>query len=54
MQKFLLPSLLIFLALTLNSCELVGDIFQAGFSVGIFVVVAVIALILFFVYKFKK
>jgi hypothetical protein len=40
--------------LCLSGCEAIGDIFQAGFSVGIFVVIAVIAIILFFVFKAKK
>ncbi len=54
MQRILLPSLLLFLAVSLNSCELIGDIFQAGFSVGVFVVILVIVLILFFVFKARK
>lgn len=54
MQKFLLPSMLFFLAISLNSCELIGDIFKAGFSVGVFVVIAVIALIVFFVMRSRK
>lgn len=54
MQKFLLPSLLFFLAVSLSSCELIGDIFKAGFSFGIFVVLAVIALIVFFVFRARK
>ena len=32
-------------AMTLTSCELIGDIFQAGMWVGIILVVAVVALI---------
>jgi hypothetical protein len=54
MKKFLLTSLLFFLAISLNSCELIGDIFKAGFSVGVFVVIAVIALIVFFVMRSRK
>ena len=54
MQKILLTSLLLVLAVSLNSCELIGDIFQAGFSVGVFVVIAVIVLILFFIFRAKK
>ncbi|MBC7936531.1 MAG: hypothetical protein H7Y86_14370 [Rhizobacter sp.] len=54
MQKILLPSLLLMLVASLSSCELVGDIFQAGFSVGIFVVVAIVAIILFFVFRARK
>lgn len=54
MQKLFLPSLLLLLATSLSSCELIGDIFQAGFSVGVFVVIAVIVLILFFVFRARK
>lgn len=54
MQKALLPTLLILFVTTLSSCELIGDIFKAGFSVGVFVVILVIALILFFVFRARK
>ena len=37
-----------------TGCELVGDIFEAGVSVGIFIVIAVIAIIIWIVYKLKK
>ncbi len=33
--------------MSLSSCELVGDIFKAGMGFGIFLVVAVVALIIF-------
>jgi len=35
----------------LSSCELIGDIFQAGMYVGIFIVIAVIVLIVWIVRK---
>ncbi|MFL9844451.1 hypothetical protein [Flavobacterium rhizosphaerae] len=38
----------------LTGCELVGDIFQAGIGVGIFIVIAVIALIIWLISKFRK
>lgn len=34
-----------------TSCELIGGIFKAGVGVGIFIVVAVLAIILFIVSK---
>ena len=37
--------------LTMNSCEVIGGIFKAGMGVGIFIVVAIIAVILFAVSK---
>jgi hypothetical protein len=52
MKKYsLMAGLLGAMSLTLTSCEIIGDIFQAGMFVGIFVVVAVIALIIWLVRK---
>lgn len=39
---------------TLTSCEVIGDIFQAGMAVGIFVVIAVIVLIIWLISRFRK
>ena len=44
---FLVASLL----LTLSSCQAIGDIFKAGMGFGIFLVVAVIAIIIFVIAK---
>jgi len=42
----LLRLIFVFLAaVTLTGCEVIGDIFQAGMAVGIFLVIAAIALI---------
>lgn len=40
--------------LTMNSCEVVEGIFKAGMGVGIFIVIAVIAVILFIISRFFK
>ncbi|MFA6151127.1 MAG: phosphatidate cytidylyltransferase [Chitinophagaceae bacterium] len=37
--------LLIMLSVSLTSCEIIGGIFKAGVGVGIFIVVAIIAVI---------
>jgi hypothetical protein len=37
-----------------TGCELVGDIFQAGMAVGIFVVIAVVVLIIWLISRFRK
>ncbi len=37
--------------LTLSSCQVIGDIFKAGVGVGIFIVVAVIAVVIFIIAK---
>ncbi len=55
MKKFAPKFLLIFiLSLTLTSCELLGDIFQAGMAIGIFLVVAIILLIWWIVRKLRR
>lgn len=45
--------LLLLFALSLSGCEIIGDIFAAGFWVGIIVVIAVIALIVWLVAKVR-
>lgn len=45
---FLLITLIM---LTLTSCEVVGDIFSAGFYTGLFVVLAVIVLLIWLIGK---
>ncbi len=45
---------LVFLAtLPLAGCEMIGDIFQAGLAVGVFLVVALVAVIAFVVAKIR-
>lgn len=52
MQKRINRLLMLFLVLfSFTSCEVVGGIFKAGMGVGIFIVIAVIALILWIVSK---
>ncbi len=46
--------MLALVSILFTSCELIGDIFQAGMSVGIFLVIAVIVLIIFVVSKFRS
>ena len=42
---------IMFLLLSLSSCAVIGGIFKAGMGVGIFIVIAVIALIIFIAAK---
>jgi hypothetical protein len=44
----------ILLLLTVTSCEVIGDIFSAGVYTGIFIVVLIIAVIIFIVVKLGK
>ena len=53
-MKNLLYTALLFMMVTLSSCELIGDIFKAGVWVGILIVVGIIALILFLISKARK
>lgn len=39
---------------TMTSCELIGDIFGAGFYTGIFVVVLIIAVLIYIVLRMRK
>ncbi|MBF6607601.1 MAG: hypothetical protein ITG00_02560 [Flavobacterium sp.] len=55
MKNFVPKLLLLFLVFsTITSCELIGDIFQAGMVIGIFIVVAIILLIWWIVRKMRR
>lgn len=43
--------MLVLVSLTVTSCEVVEAIFKAGMGVGIFIVIAVIAVIVFIISK---
>jgi hypothetical protein len=53
-MKHLISLSILLMLLTLTSCELIGDIFGAGFYTGIFVVVLVIAIIAFLIFKIRR
>lgn len=44
---------LLFAVTLLSSCELAGDIFKAGAYTGIFIVVVIIALVIWLLSKFR-
>jgi hypothetical protein len=44
----------LFAGIALSGCELIGDIFQAGMAVGVFLVIAVIALVIFLIGKVRR
>jgi hypothetical protein len=55
MKNFTARLLALFVVLfSFTSCEVIGDIFKAGMGVGIFLVILVIALIVWAVSRFKK
>jgi len=52
--SFLTAFILLFLLTTLSSCEAIAGIFKAGMGFGIFLVIAVVALIAFIAMKVGK
>ena len=55
MKTYLNRALLLMVVLfTVSSCEVIGDIFQAGMGVGIFLVIAVVVLVIWLINKFRK
>ena len=55
MKKHISNSIVLFLVMILfSSCELVEGIFKAGMGVGIFLVLLVIALIVWLISRFRK
>lgn len=55
MKNFLLRIAALFIVLfSFTSCEVIGDIFKAGMGVGIFLVILVIAVIVWIISKFRK
>ena len=49
-----LSFLLLAMAVTFSSCELIGDIFEAGFWTAIIVIVLVIGLIIWLLNRFRR
>lgn len=45
---------LLAMVVTLSSCKVIGDIFQAGMAVGIIVVVVIVALIIWIISRFRR
>jgi hypothetical protein len=50
-QSDSLPIILILSSLTLGGCELIGDIFEAGVWVGALLVIGIIGLVIWMVFK---
>lgn len=53
MMKNIIRVGMVLMLFTLTSCELAGDIFSAGFYTGLFIVLLVIAIIVFIAIKLK-
>lgn len=54
MKKTSLITALLFVLITFQSCSVIGGIFKAGMGFGIFIVVLIIATIIFLIVKFGK
>lgn len=54
MKKQAIVTLFMALLLTISGCSVVGGIFKAGMGVGVFAVVLVIAIIIFFIVRMGK
>lgn len=52
-KQIQLVGLFIFVITLFTSCEVVESIFKVGMGVGIFIVIAVIAVIIFIISKFR-
>ena len=46
--------LLVLAGITFGACELAGDIFQAGMAVGVFIIIAIVALVIFVLNKVRR
>jgi hypothetical protein len=53
-MKSIISVSFILMMIMLASCEVIGDIFSAGFYAGIFVVVAIIAIIIWVIARLGK
>lgn len=53
-MKNLIVGNILLMLFALTSCDLVGDIFSAGFYTGLFVVILVITIIIFIVANIRK
>ena len=51
---FIAIFILIITSLTAGSCSVIGEIFKAGMSFGIFIVVAIIVVVIILVFRFGK
>ena len=54
MKHILSYFLILFMMITLTGCELVGDIFSAGVYTGIFIVVLVVAIVIWLIFRMGK
>ncbi len=54
MSRLIQIAVLVLIVQTFSGCEVIGDIFKAGIWVGIIIIIAIIAVIVFIARMFKK
>ena len=55
MKKYIVrSSLFLIMLLSFTSCEVVEGIFKLGMGVGIFIVIAILAVVIYIITKFKR
>lgn len=54
MMRYIASLCLMLMLFTLGGCEVIGDIFSAGFYTGIFIVVLVVAIIIWIIAKLRR
>lgn len=52
-MKNLIALSIFFMLFSLTSCELIGDIFAAGFYTAIFIIILIVAIIIFIASKLR-
>lgn len=54
MKSFLINALYALMILSFSSCEIIGGIFKTGMGVGIFLVVIVVAIVIYIVSRIGR
>ena len=52
--RLYLPILFVFMALTMSSCEIIGDIFKAGMWTALIIIVLIVALVGWLFSRFRR
>lgn len=52
--RLYLPILFVLMAVTMSSCELIGDIFQAGMWTALIIIVLIVALVGWLFSRFRR
>ena len=53
-NKYLIAAILVVATFSLTSCEMIGDILEVGIWMGVIIVVAIIALVLWLIRKIRS